>query len=161
MPSATGDVTFTGTTAVPASVTPGSTSNGNWTFAGTYEYKTWDELPAGCTALYGFAANTQNKVSPGDFVKVKLSGNAFSPAFRAVMKYNSGASARSYKNGTPALPDKLKVVLDNGNGTLNAIGTMKLIQEGEKWYTVDGTELKAQPTKRGIYIRNGKKVFVK
>ena len=161
MPSATGDVTFTGTTTVPASVTPGSTSNGNWTFAGTYEYKTWDELPAGCTALYGFAANTQNTVSPGDFVKVKLSGNAFSPAFRAVMKYNSGASARSYKNGTPALPDKLKVVLDNGNGTLNAIGTMKLIQEGEKWYTVDGTELKAQPTKRGIYIRNGKKVFVK
>lgn len=161
MPSATGDVTFTGTMTVPATATPGSTSNGNWAFAGTYEYKTWDELPAGCTALYGFAANTQNTVSPGDFVKVKLSGNAFSPAFRAVMKYNSGASARSYKNGTPALPDKLKVVLDNGNGTLNAIGTMKLIQEGEKWYTVDGTELKAQPTKRGIYIRNGKKVFVK
>ena len=29
---------------------------------------------------------------------------------------------------------------------------------GENWYTIDGKKLNGEPTKKGIYIRNGKKV---
>ena len=29
------------------------------------------------------------------------------------------------------------------------------------WYTLDGMKLQAAPTKKGVYIMNGKKVVVK
>ena len=31
----------------------------------------------------------------------------------------------------------------------------------DRWYSLDGRELKSQPTVKGIYIKNGKKVVVK
>ena len=31
----------------------------------------------------------------------------------------------------------------------------------DRWYSLDGREIKAQPTKKGIYIKNGKKVVIK
>jgi hypothetical protein len=30
-----------------------------------------------------------------------------------------------------------------------------------KWYTLDGRQLQGQPTVKGLYIQNGKKVMVK
>ena len=32
---------------------------------------------------------------------------------------------------------------------------------GNAWYTLDGRRLDGQPTQRGIYINNGKKVVIK
>ena len=29
------------------------------------------------------------------------------------------------------------------------------------WYSLDGRKLSAQPTARGIYVKNGKKVVIK
>ncbi len=161
MPSADGEVTFSGMMTVPASVEAGNTTSGDWTFEGTYEKTTWSALPAGSSAVYGYAAKSQNTISPGDFVKLKMTGEAYTPAFRAVMKYTGGASARSLKGTVPTLPSRLKVVLTDGNGNVTEIGSLEILQEQETWFTIDGKELQAKPTKRGIYIRNGKKVFVK
>jgi hypothetical protein len=161
MPSADGEVTFSGTMTVPASVEAGNTTSGDWTFEGTYEKTTWSGLPAGSSAVYGYAAKAQNTINPGDFVKLKMTGEAYTPAFRAVMKYTGGASARSLKGTVPTLPSRLKVVLTDGNGNVTEIGSLEILQEQETWFTIDGKELQAKPTKRGIYIRNGKKVFVK
>ena len=33
--------------------------------------------------------------------------------------------------------------------------------EEQSWYTLSGVKLLAQPTAKGIYIRNGKKVIIK
>ncbi len=161
MPSADGEVTFSGTMTVPASMAAGNTTSGDWTFEGTYEKTTWSGLPAGSSAVYGYAAKAQNTINPGDFVKLKMTGEAYTPAFRAVMKYTGGASARSLKGTVPTLPSRLKVVLTDGNGNVTEIGSLEILQEQETWFTIDGKELQAKPTKRGIYIRNGKKVFVK
>ena len=161
MPSADGEVTFSGTMTVPASMAAGNTTSGDWTFEGTYEKTTWSGLPVGSSAVYGYAAKAQNTINPGDFVKLKMTGEAYTPAFRAVMKYTGGASARSLKGTVPTLPSRLKVVLTDGNGNVTEIGSLEILQEQETWFTIDGKELQAKPTKRGIYIRNGKKVFVK
>ena len=161
MPSADGEVTFSGMMTVPASMAAGNTTSGDWTFEGTYEKTTWSGLPAGSSAVYGYAAKAQNTINPGDFVKLKMTGEAYTPAFRAVMKYTGGASARSLKGTVPTLPSRLKVVLTDGNGNVTEIGSLEILQEQETWFTIDGKELQAKPTKRGIYIRNGKKVFVK
>ena len=31
----------------------------------------------------------------------------------------------------------------------------------DSWYTVDGRKLNGMPTKKGIYVKNGRKVVVK
>ena len=46
--------------------------------------------------------------------------------------------------------------MDNGEGGMeNGEWTM------ENWYTLDGVRLSGKPTKKGMYINNGKKVIVK
>ncbi|MBR1902848.1 MAG: hypothetical protein IJ826_07730, partial [Bacteroidaceae bacterium] len=34
-------------------------------------------------------------------------------------------------------------------------------ENGEKWYSLDGRSLQGKPARKGLYIRNGKKVVVK
>lgn len=34
-------------------------------------------------------------------------------------------------------------------------------KDANRWYSVDGVKLPSEPTQKGIYIRNGKKVMVK
>ena len=43
------------------------------------------------------------------------------------------------------------------NLTLSAPGEVTL----NGWYTLDGTHLSAQPTRKGIYVNNGKKYIIK
>lgn len=72
-------------------------------------------------------------------------------------------------NRAPAeetLPETISVRLVNANGDVTAIGTLHT-QTGEvtlddgRWYTLDGTRLSGQPTRKGIYVNNGKKVVIK
>ena len=46
------------------------------------------------------------------------------------------------------------------NGEMTVIDAVDAASEGGDWYTIEGMKV-AKPTKRGIYIRNGKKVIVK
>lgn len=161
VPAADGEVTFSGSITIPATATAGSTVSGDWAFTGTYERIDWDALPVGCTAVYGYAAQAQNTISPGDFVKVKMGGSAYTPVFRAVMKYSEAAPSRSLKGGSqPSAPQRLKVVLQDANGNVTGIDSMEVIQNADEWYTVDGKKLQGKPTTKGIYIRDGKKVWV-
>ena len=52
------------------------------------------------------------------------------------------------------------------SGETTAIGTLdtktgELSFDSEAWYTLDGVRLSGKPTKKGIYINNGKKVAIK
>ena len=35
-----------------------------------------------------------------------------------------------------------------------------MLNEADVWYTINGVKLDKQPTKKGVYILNGKKVVV-
>lgn len=62
------------------------------------------------------------------------------------------------------LPETIKVRMVSANGDVTAIGTLhtqtgEVVMDG--WYTLDGTRLNGQPTRKGIYVNNGKKVIIK
>ena len=167
MPSTTGNVDFSGTYTIPADLTAGSTTSGDWTFLGTYETVSWVEAPTG---IYGFSAQNVDAqgISQGEFVKVGAYVRV--RPLRCFLMYDNGNSNYA---GAPALnsaaadeelPETICVRLVSANGDITAIGTLHT-QTGEVtldgWYTLDGARLSGKPTRKGIYVNNGKKVIVK
>ena len=142
------------------------TAPGNeaWSFCGTYKKKEFSTIPEG-KAIYFFAAEPQGSVSPGDFVKVNASPKTLAYPFRAYIEYDRDdlhlpATARG-ASATEALPDKMKVVLKNADGTTTVIGTVSLEYDSDEWYSLDGRKLNGKPTKKGLYINNGNKIIIK
>ena len=166
----TGNADFSGTYAIPASIEAGTTTSGDWTFKGTYSTIEWTSAPAKPT--YGFSAQDANDgITQGQFVKVG-SYVRIKP-MRAYMQYNGSDSqftnARSLTRAAATtsddtLPETIGVRLISANGEVNAIGTL-YTRTGEVtldgWYTLDGKRLSTQPTTKGIYVNNGKKVVIK
>ena len=167
LPSETDDVDFSGTYTIPAELTAGSTTSGDWTFLGTYETVSWTEAPKG---IYGFSAQNVDAqgISQGEFVKVGAYVRV--KPMRCYLMYDNGnsnyAGARSMNRAAveETLPETISVRLVSANGNVTAIGTLHT-KTGEVqldgWYTLDGTRLTGQPTRKGIYVNNGKKVAIK
>ncbi len=62
-----------------------------------------------------------------------------------------------------AMPDRIVVRLHNVDGSATNVDeklTMERVSISDSWYTLDGRLLNGQPTQKGIYIKNGKKVIV-
>ena len=167
MPSATGNVDFSGTYTIPDELTAGSTTNGDWTYVGTYDLVSWTEEPTG---IYGFSAQNVDAqgISQGEFVKVGAYVRV--KPMRCYLQYKDGnenyAKARSVNNVTTeeSLPATISVRLIDADGHVTAIGTLHT-RTGEvtldDWHTLDGTRLPGQPTRKGIYVNKGKKVMIK
>ena len=168
----TGDADFSGTYAIPASITAGSTTSSDWTFKGTYSTIEWTSAPAEPT--YGFSAQAANAgITQGQFVKVG-SYVRIKP-MRAYLQYNGSDSqftnARSLTRAAATtsddtLPETIGVRLISANGEVTAIGTLytrtgEVSFDSETWYTLDGKRLNAKPNTKGIYVNNGKKVVIK
>ena len=179
MPTATG-MSFPN---INGSVTLSTEGGGNcetadegshWTFKGTYEYKEW--ISGGANAaeigkVYGFAGVAKDDINVGDFVKV-ANGAKIRP-MRAYLLWNdtpNSANARSFTRGAAAtdeeLPQSITVRLVGSNGETNAIGTLdtktgEMTFDSEAWYTLDGVRLSGKPSKKGLYINNGRKVVIK
>ncbi len=67
---------------------------------------------------------------------------------------------------TDDLPQSITVRLVSRSGETTAIGeidtkTGELSFDSEAWYTLGGVRLSGKPSKKGLYINNGKKVIVK
>ena len=61
-----------------------------------------------------------------------------------------------------ALAPSIDLYIDNNaTGIENVQCSMFNVQCDNAWYTLDGRKLNAQPTKKGLYIVNGKKVVIK
>ncbi len=105
----------------------------------------------GVDDLSTYASKEVYVLAGSEFVKVDLSG--------------TGAKAFS--------PNKCFLVIDNAAGS-----RLRIVQESEtadlgaslndkgemiidKWYTLDGRKLDKMPTKKGLYIYNGKKIAIK
>ena len=128
----TGDANFSGTYAIPASITAGETTSGSgdWTFKGTYITIEWISAPAEPT--YGFSAQDANAgITQGQFVKVG-SYVRIKP-MRAYLQYNGSDSqfinARSLTRAAATtsddtLPETIGVRLISANGEVTAIGTL-------------------------------------
>ena len=167
MPSTTGNVDFSGTYTIPAELTAGSTTSGDWTFLGTYETVLWTEAPTG---IYGFSAQNVDAqgISQGEFVKVGAYVRV--KPMRCYLMYKNGGEdyagtrAMTRAADNEELPETISVRLVNANGNVTAIGTLHT-KTGEVqldgWYTLNGTHLTGQPTCKGIYVNDGRKVVIK
>ena len=142
-----------------------------WEFHGTYERKVWDEA---VTHDYGFAATSgtsadNQDVEAGQFVR--LTTGASAKPMRCYLSYVGGpAQARALTRGAAAtdeeLPSSIIVRLVGANGQTTGIGTIdtktgEMTFDSEAWYTLDGVRLSGKPTKKGLYINNGKKIVIK
>ena len=167
-PSTTGSVDFGGTYTLPASITAGSTTSGDWTYLGTYKTISWTEAPTG---IYGFSAQAveEQGISQGQFVKVGAYVRI--KPMRCYLKYKSGsanyAGARGMNRAADEeLPETIKVRLIGADGEVTAIGSLQtktgeVTFDKDAWYSLDGRRIEGKPTVKGIYVNNGKKVIIK
>lgn len=166
MPSTTGNVDFSGTYTIPTELTAGSTTSGDWTFLGTYETVQWTTAPTG---IYGFSAQNVDaqSISQGEFVKVGAYVRV--RPMRCYLKYKNGSedySGAPALNSTAAdeeLPETISVRLVSANGETTVIENVELTIENpdDAWYDLNGRKLSKKPTRKGIYVNNGKKYIVK
>ncbi len=146
--SMTGGVVTLQTTTANDGVYGGATTDAAWNFHGTYKGKSW----AVASNDYGFAA--QSGTEAGGAATVEAGPPAPAPGL------TRSAAA------TDDLPQSITVRLVSRNGETTAIGTLdtktgELSFDSEAWYTLDGVRLSGKPSKKGLYINNGKKVIVK
>lgn len=55
-------------------------------------------------------------------------------------------------------PQYLTISIIDGNTT--AIDTLTVDDSNDSWYTIDGLKLNGKPQRKGLYIKNGKKVYI-
>ena len=143
---------------------------GNWTFKGTYEEKTWTDADVND---YGFAANSgtatdgHSAVAAGDFVHL-MSGAHIKP-MRSYLTYTgtgnpwAAAGARGANRAANGLPQSITVILVDADGSTTEIDAAEVGIEFDSpdWYDLSGRKLSGKPTKKGMYIHNGRTVVVK
>lgn len=149
----------------------GATTNAAWNFYGTYKGKSWTVA----SNDYGFAAQSGTEagggatVDAGQFVRFTL--GAFIKPMRCYLSYVGTEAPAPVRRMTRSasgddLPQSITVRLVSRNGETTAIGTLdtttgEISFDSEAWYTLDGVRLSGQPSTKGIYINNGKKVAIK
>ena len=167
--------------AAAASISAGTTTQGDWQFKGVYEKKTW--AAADCGRDYGFAATSGKAtdgvtdVDAGDFVKF-AAGASLRP-MRSYLTYTGSdnpwatTNAPGHRAGTE-LPQSISVVLVSATGETTEITTTNFTfatphsqrenyTNSDAWYTLDGRKIAngKKPTAKGLYIHNGRKVVIK
>ena len=111
------------------------------------------------TNLLGGSTNTTDISSLGSgpvYVlfndKFKRAINGTIPARRAYLALNAAVAPVS-------APQYLTISIVDGNST--AIDTLTVDDNSnDSWYSIDGLKLKGKPQRKGLYINNGKKVYI-
>ena len=117
-----------------------TTSDGYATFQGTYD-------PIGLTA-----ADNDKLYVASDNKLYYPNGDMTVGAFRAYFQLNKGLTAGEL----PTMA--IDFVFDTESTGISSV----VSKEGaDTWYTVDGRRLQSRPTQKGVYITNGKKVYIK
>lgn len=158
----------------------GTYSWNKWNFKGTYQPRYWSdsENSEEIGKVYGFAGATkevdEQLIVAGDFVRVK-SGAKIRPTScylewvkpeDSEQEPNSASARRMTRSASNEveLPQRITVKLVGANGEVTSIGeidtkTGDVTFDG--WYTIDGVRLSGKPSKKGLYINNGRKVVIK
>ena len=158
----TGTVTLTRITDVPAGT--GIVVLGE---AGTYAIPLGTGETVVSNLLVGTTeAKTLNKTEDANSNFI-LSDGENGVGFYAVTDGSTLDAGKAYLSlPTSALPTNARSIgLRFGDGTTNVRsmenGAWTMDNEADAWFGIDGRRLDAQPTTRGLYIVNGKKVIVK
>ncbi|MBO4664224.1 MAG: hypothetical protein J5663_07405 [Bacteroidaceae bacterium] len=159
-----------GTVTLKTGESNNNSSETDWQFVGTYKRLTYGTAPFS-GHVYGFASKNKTvdgvDVNAGEFVCAKE--GAAVPPLRCFLTYKNGeqfAGVRGMTRGTATeeLPQSITVRLVGTNGETTNIVSMD-IRSGELstdgWYSMDGMKLDGKPTKKGLYIHNGKKEVLK
>lgn len=151
----------------------------HWKFKGTYEYMKWTDdsndpdynadREAEIGRAYGFAGVAKTDIEVGDFVRA-ANGAKIRPmgCYLLWSDTPNAAPARKMTRGASVdeLPSRITVRLVGSNGEVTGIGeidtkTGEMTFDSEAWYTLDGVRLSGKPSKKGLYINNGKKIVIK
>jgi len=100
------------------------------------------------TTLTAAATKTFYVLKDGEFLRVANPG--------AVSAYNCWLEIGG---STPSNAPRYSIEVGGNTTRIDSIGTAT-IEGDDAWYTLSGVRV-AQPTQKGIYIRNGKKIIVK
>lgn len=128
----------------------------------------WQQIPF--TIEYADApqvTDAAGNVFCGTYGKMNLNNgeNVFSIGDGKIHATNAGAYLRPLAAYlAPANAEApVRVFIEEIDGTVTAINSVDAEANGaaaEGWYTISGVKLNAQPTEKGIYIFNGKKVAI-
>ena len=110
---------------------------------------------APATNLLQAASSTNQPKAYQDFVLYKdafvLTSGGTLATGKVFLPMTSGSGSRAATRS---------IVTDDGE-TTGIINTKSHELSGDDWYSMDGRKLNGKPTRKGIYIQNGKKVVVK
>ncbi|MBE6264837.1 MAG: hypothetical protein E7104_12965 [Prevotella sp.] len=150
----------------------------HWMFKGTYQPRYWSETEhiEEVGKVYGFAGASKEvqgvydntiTVEAGEFVRAKIGAKIRPTSCYLEWVEPQANNARALTRGAAAedveLPQSITVKLVSASGETTSIGeidtkTGEISLDG--WYTMDGVKLSGKPTKKGLYINNGRKVVI-
>lgn len=134
--------------------------SGNWTFTGTYAERRWDAENNSdeIGRIYGFASGQGYEgaaASTEAGVFIRLNSGGIKP-FRAYLEYTETQANARTRGSSNGLPEKMMVKLvDRTTG----ISTLETDADNGIWYDLSGR--KVNDTKKGLFIKNGRKVVIK
>lgn len=109
--------------------------------------------------LVGVTAPTAITAIDGDYTNLILKDGSFHPTSGGTIKANR-AYLHVHTASVPSAASSLEIDFEDETG-IGALLNDKEEMINDKWYTLDGRKLSEQPTAKGIYIHNGKKVMMK
>jgi hypothetical protein len=141
----------------------------DFVFHGTYTEKTWEADAPEVTngTIYGFMMKDNDGQSVGQFVKARR--RTVLRPFSCYLEYegdltDTDPSSQARRRGDESLPDAIDIVWKSAGASNDEMGigsvSVSSLNRGE-WYDLQGRRLQGQPTKKGLYIHNGKKVASK
>ena len=158
-----GKMTVNNTAQVTVSTAnPQTTTQGVWEFIGTHSPIVWLSGHADLGRVFGFAAEEKNGCEIGQFVKAGA-GASIDP-MRGYLRYTASLAPAMDGSNTTAvdeLPATMRVVIGGETTSLSPVPSPSREGSSQGWYTLDGRKLNGKPTKKGLYIHNGRKVVIK
>lgn len=137
-------------------------------FYGTYgRVEFADSITLEQHRYYGFAAQERDGYTVGQFARAGK--NAYIPPMRAYLRYGGSDNLTKNAGGLGlsdfgTLPETIDVKIMDEQGKVTEVATFNTVT-GEitldRWFDLQGRQLKGKPSIKGKYLHNGKVEVVK
>jgi hypothetical protein len=98
----------------------------------------------------------------GEFVLTKAGTLGEGKYFLYNPNYNAQAQTAGGNSGSASSRGSLQIVFDDETTGISELNNSKIEEkETDVWYTLEGQRIIGKPSKGGIYIRKGQKIFLK